>query len=75
LPTTVRAILNNAIADMNRFIPEFPENYQARILRALSYRELDDVDNQLIDVETALELTGGEPQILKVACWIVDGEE
>ena len=56
---------NNAIADMNRFIPEFPENYQAHILRALSYRELDDLDNQLIDVEAALKLTGGEPQILK----------
>lgn len=56
---------NNAIADMNRFIPEFPENYQARILRALSYRELDDLDSQLTDVEKALELTGGEPQILK----------
>ena len=55
----------NAIRDMDRFIPEFPENYQAHILRALAYRELDDVDNQLKDVEAALELSGGEPQIMK----------
>jgi tetratricopeptide (TPR) repeat protein len=54
-----------AILDMNKFIPEFEENYQARILRALSYRELDDTDNQLIDVEKALELSRGEPQIMK----------
>ncbi len=54
-----------AVADMNRFIPEFPESYQARILRALGYRESGDVDNQLKDVEAALELSNGEPQILK----------
>lgn len=54
-----------AIQDMGRFIPEFPESYQARILRALAYRELGDVDSQLIDIEAALELTGGDPQIMK----------
>ena len=54
-----------AILDMNRFIPEFEESYQAHILRALCYRELNDVDNQLIDVEKALELSHGEPQIMK----------
>lgn len=54
-----------AIKDMDRFIPQFPENYQAHVLRALAYRELGDVDNQLKDIEAALELTGGEPQIMK----------
>lgn len=54
-----------AIKDMDRFIPEFPENYQAHVLRALAYRESGDVDNQLKDVEAALELSGGEPQIMK----------
>lgn len=54
-----------AIQDMGRFIPEFPQSYQARILRALAYRELGDVDSQLIDIEAALELTGGDPQIMK----------
>ncbi|HNV28900.1 MAG TPA: tetratricopeptide repeat protein [Cyclobacteriaceae bacterium] len=54
-----------AIKDMDRFIPEFPENYQAHVLRALAYRESGDVDNQLTDVEAALELSGGDPQIMK----------
>lgn len=54
-----------AIKDMDRFIPEFPENYQAHALRALAYRESGDVDNQLKDVEAALELSGGDPQIMK----------
>lgn len=54
-----------AIKDMDRFIPEFPENYQAHVLRALAYRESGDVDHQLTDVETALELSGGDPQIMK----------
>ncbi|HPW61539.1 MAG TPA: tetratricopeptide repeat protein [Cyclobacteriaceae bacterium] len=54
-----------AIKDMDRFIPEFPENYQTHVLRALAYRESGDVDNQLTDVEAALELSGGDPQIMK----------
>ncbi|HNU41644.1 MAG TPA: tetratricopeptide repeat protein [Cyclobacteriaceae bacterium] len=54
-----------AIADMNKFIPEFPQSYQARILRALAYRELNDIDKQLTDVESAIELSGGDPQLLR----------
>lgn len=56
---------NNSIKDISTFITEYPQNPQAHILRALSYRELNDVDNQLIDIEAALELMGGEPQIMK----------
>jgi tetratricopeptide (TPR) repeat protein len=55
----------NAVADMDRFIPQFQESYQARILRALCYRELGETDKQLEDVEKALTLSGGDPQILK----------
>lgn len=55
----------NALADIDRFIPQFPESYQARILRALCYRDLGETDKQLIDVETALRLSGGDPQLLK----------
>jgi len=55
----------NALSDIDRFIPQFQESYQARILRALCYRELGEEDKQLIDVEKALELSGGDPQILK----------
>ena len=55
----------NAVSDMDRFIPQFQESYQARILRALCYRELGETDKQLADVEIALTLSGGDPQILK----------
>jgi len=55
----------NAVSDMDRFVPQYPESYQARILRALCYRELGETDKQLADVETALTLSGGDPQILK----------
>lgn len=54
-----------AIADITKFIPEFPQNYQAHILRALVYRELNDIDNQLQDVESAIALTGGDIQLLQ----------
>lgn len=55
----------NALADIDRFIPQFPESYQARILRALCYRDLGETDKQLIDLEEALRLSGGDPQLLK----------
>lgn len=55
----------NAVADMDRFIPQYEQSYQARILRALCYRELGETDKQLADVEEALTLSGGDPQILK----------
>lgn len=55
----------NALSDIDRFVPQYPESYQARILRALCYRELGETDKQLLDVEKALELSGGDPQILK----------
>ena len=55
----------NALSDIERFIPQFQDSYQARILRALCYRELGETDKQLEDVEKALELSGGEPQLLK----------
>ena len=55
----------SAVGDMDRFIPEYQQSYQARILRALCYRELGETDKQLVDVEEALTLSGGDPQILK----------
>lgn len=55
----------NALSDIERFIPQFQDSYQARILRALCYRELGETDKQLMDVEKALELSGGDAQLLK----------
>jgi tetratricopeptide (TPR) repeat protein len=45
----------NALEDINRFIAEFPEVPRARLLRALIYRQLEDIDNQLADLEKAME--------------------
>ncbi|MBN8575315.1 MAG: tetratricopeptide repeat protein [Cytophagales bacterium] len=55
---------NAAIADISKFIAEFPQNFQAHILRALVYRELDDIDKQLADIEAAVELTGLDTRLL-----------
>jgi tetratricopeptide (TPR) repeat protein len=56
---------NQAINDISRFISQVPESFQARVLRALCYRELGDTEKQLMDVEKALELSSGDVQILK----------
>ncbi len=56
---------DNALADMNRFVPEFPENPQARILRALISRQKGDAENQLADLQKAIELRGSTPELLR----------
>jgi tetratricopeptide (TPR) repeat protein len=55
----------NAIQDMNMFVPKFPDSFQAHVLRALSYRELGDAENQLIDVEEAFRISRGDAQIMR----------
>ena len=39
----------NALKDLNIFIPSFPSSSQAYLLRAFVYRELGDTEHQLID--------------------------
>lgn len=56
---------SKAIDDMNIFVPQFPESFQAHVLRALSYRELGDTENQLKDVEEAFRLSRGDAQIMR----------
>lgn len=56
---------DHALADMNKFIPEFPESPQARILRALIYRQQGDVSNQLNDLQKAIDLRGSTPELLR----------
>ena len=41
------ADFENALRDINRFIPEFEQNHQAHILRALIYRQMGDNEKQL----------------------------
>lgn len=57
--------LEKALADLNQFIPEFPDNHKPRILRALVYRQRGDVENQLVDLQKAIELRGPIPELLR----------
>jgi tetratricopeptide (TPR) repeat protein len=54
-----------AVDDVTQFIPEYPQSHQAYILRALAYRQLGDLDNQLKDIEKATELQAGNTQLIK----------
>jgi len=56
---------DSALVDMNRFVPEFPESPQARILRALIYRQKGDAENQLKDLEKAIELRGPTTELIR----------
>jgi tetratricopeptide (TPR) repeat protein len=56
---------DSALVDVNRFVPEFPENSQALILRALIYRQKGDVDNQLSDLQKAIDLRGPSTQLIR----------
>ncbi|MBS1681129.1 MAG: hypothetical protein JST48_05405 [Bacteroidetes bacterium] len=56
--------LDRALADVTRYINEFPENPKPRILRALIYRHKEDIDNQLIDLQKAIELGNTNPQLV-----------
>ncbi len=53
------------LTDLNLFIPEYPENPKPRILRALVYRQKGDADNQLVDLQKAIELRGPSPELLR----------
>jgi len=57
--------LEKSLTDLNRFIPEFPENPKPRILRALVYRQKGDSENQLLDLQKAIELRGPIPELLR----------
>jgi tetratricopeptide (TPR) repeat protein len=45
---------NKALADLDIFIPANPAFYQARLLRAFIYRELQDLEKQLEDINEVL---------------------
>jgi tetratricopeptide (TPR) repeat protein len=56
--------LEHALVDVDKFIVEFPENQQPRLLRALINRQKGDEAAQLIDVQKAIELGNNNPQLL-----------
>src|SRR5260221_1257909 len=45
----------HALDDLEVFIPEFPDNEHARLLRAFVYKGLGDADHQLTDLKNLLE--------------------
>lgn len=65
-----------ALADINKFIKEFPHVPQSHILRALIYRIKEEADKQLEDLEIALEFQPSNPGLLKWrAGLLLDKEE
>ncbi|MCU0357174.1 MAG: tetratricopeptide repeat protein [Cyclobacteriaceae bacterium] len=55
-----------ALNDLNTFITDNPRLYRARILRAFIYRELEDLDKQLADLD---EVLGSEPFNIDLLKW------
>ncbi|MBK5279097.1 MAG: tetratricopeptide repeat protein [Bacteroidia bacterium] len=66
----------NALKDINVFIPAYPSSSQAHLLRAFLYRELDDDENQLIDLQEAINIRQGDPELLRwrAALYLDKGE-
>lgn len=56
---------DKALADVNVFEPQFPKSPQPKLLKAFIYRELDDVDNQLLYLGQAMDLQPPNPDFLK----------
>jgi tetratricopeptide (TPR) repeat protein len=56
--------LDHALTDVDKFIAEFPESPQPRLLRALIDQQKDDADAQLIDLQKAIELGNDNPQLI-----------
>ncbi len=54
-----------ALNDISTFLAEFPTLFQAHLLKAFIYRESDDVENQLISLNRALEIQPGDPGLIK----------
>jgi tetratricopeptide (TPR) repeat protein len=54
-----------ALADVDKFIQEFPYVPQSHILRALIYRIKEDADKQLEDLNIALDLQPANPGLFK----------
>lgn len=54
-----------ALKDINTFMIEFPSSFQGYILKAFLYREIDDDENQLRALDSALQLNPGNPDLIK----------
>ncbi len=59
-------VFTKALADLNIFIPANPSFYEARLLRAFIYRELDETGKQLEDLNNIL---AGDPWNTDLLRW------
>lgn len=64
-----------ALPDLNTFIKAYPEFPQARLLRALVHKELGNTEEQLQDLEDALQSQPGNAALLKWRASIYLDEE
>lgn len=74
---TYRAVYNRALSyykleryeealkDVDLFIPQYPQVSQAKLFRAIIYRELGDDDKQLVDLNAAMNDADPQPELLK----------
>ena len=56
---------NKALKDLELFSPVYPKAPQPKLLKAFIYRELNDIDNQLVNLQEAMELIPPNPDYLK----------
>lgn len=56
--------LDHALVDVDKFILEFPESPQPRLLRALINRQKGDEGAQLTDLQKAIDLGNTNPQLI-----------
>lgn len=56
---------DKALKDLELFKPAYPDAPQPKLLRAFIYRELDDLENQLIQLDEAMQLQPPNADLLK----------
>src|SRR6478736_3039898 len=57
--------LDQALIQVEEFIPAYPNVPQARLLKAFIYRDKGDADKQLIALEEAMKRQPGNPELMK----------
>jgi len=56
---------DQALVQLEEFIPAYPNVPQAHLLKAFIYREKGDADKQLVELEEAMKLQPGNPELMK----------
>jgi len=56
---------DQALTQLEEFIPAYPNVPQAHLLRAFIYREKADTNKQLVELEEGIKLQPGNPELMK----------